>query len=113
MYKNCKRLLAVTMFCSMLLSNINIYAAIVNMNLYYDGKMHRYHAEEVTIEINGENMPVEDMPPIVLDDRTLVPARAVFETMGAEVAWNADTKEVYVRKESDVVVLLWTYLQKL
>ncbi len=105
MYKNCKRLLAVTMFCSMLLSNINVYAAVVNMNLYYDGKMHRYHAEEVTIEINGENMPIEDMPPIILDDRTLVPARAVFETMGAEVAWNADTKEVYVRKESDVVVL--------
>ena len=46
-----------------------------------------------------------DMPPVILEDRTLVPARAVFETMGAEVAWNAQTKEVYVKKENDVVIL--------
>ena len=99
-----KRFLAATTMFSILFSN-SIFAANVNMNLYYDGKMHHYQAAEVTIEINGETMKIEDMPPVILEDRTLVPARAVFETMGAEVAWNADTKEVYIKKQSDVVIL--------
>ena len=99
-----KRFLAATTIVSMFFSN-SIFAANVNMNLYYDGKMHHYQAAEVNIEINGETMKIEDMPPVILEDRTLVPARAVFETMGAEVAWNADTKEVYIKKQSDVVIL--------
>ncbi len=99
-----KRFLAATTIVSMFFSN-SIFAANVNMNLYYDGKMHHYQSAEVNIEINGETMKIEDMPPVILEDRTLVPARAVFETMGAEVAWNADTKEVYIKKQSDVVIL--------
>ena len=45
------------------------------------------------------------MPPISLYDRTMVPARAVFEAMGAEVAWNEATQEVYIRKDKDIIVL--------
>lgn len=39
--------------------------------------------------------PVEfDQDPIIINDRTLVPVRAIFEAMGAAVAWNANTKTV-------------------
>lgn len=105
MYQKRKRFFAITAICSMLLSNISTYATELDMNLYYDGKAHHYRAKEVNIVIDGEKMTATDMPPVILEDRTLVPARAVFETMGAEVAWNAQTKEVYVKKESDVVIL--------
>ena len=105
MYQKKKRFFTITAICSILLSNISAYAAELDMNLYYDGKMHHYKAEEVNIVIDGEKMSETDMPPVILEDRTLVPARAVFETMGAEVVWNAQTKEVYVKKENDVVIL--------
>ena len=32
--------------------------------------------------------------PVILNDRTLVPVRAIFEAMGATVDWNADTRAV-------------------
>ncbi len=105
MYQKRKRFFAITAICSLLFSNVSAYAAELDMNLYYDGKTHHYKAEEVNIIINGEEMNETDMPPVILEDRTLVPARAVFETMGAEVAWNTQTKEVYVKKGNDVVIL--------
>ena len=86
--------------------NVLVYGGqMVNMKLFYDGKMHNYSAGEINIKINGQTMGKTDMPPIILGERTLVPARAVFEGMGAEVAWNADAREVYVTKDKDIVVL--------
>lgn len=35
-----------------------------------------------------------DQEPIIVNDRTLVPVRAIFEAMGAAVAWNANTRTV-------------------
>ena len=36
------------------------------------------------------------MPPVIIKDRTLIPARAVFESMGADVEWNEDARLVEV-----------------
>ena len=83
----------------------NIYAQTVNMTLFYDGVSHRYSAEEVKIKVDGQSIENLDVPPIIINDRTMVPARAIFEKMGADVDWNADTKEVYITKDSDLVVL--------
>lgn len=33
-----------------------------------------------------------DQPPVIKNDRTLVPMRAIFEALGAEVSWNDETK---------------------
>ena len=33
-----------------------------------------------------------DMPPYIKNDRTLVPMRAIFEALGAEVSWNNETR---------------------
>ena len=35
-----------------------------------------------------------DVPPIIVNDRTLVPVRAITESMGAEVIWDGDTRTV-------------------
>lgn len=82
-----------------------IYGKTIDMNLVYDGANHAYKAEEVTINVNGEKITGMDVPPVIINSRTLVPARAIFEKMGAEVTWNADTQEVYIVKNSDLVVL--------
>lgn len=82
-----------------------IYGKTIDMNLVYDGANHAYKAEEVTINVNGQKITGLDVPPVIINSRTLVPARAIFEKMGAEVTWNADTQEVYIVKNSDLVVL--------
>jgi len=43
--------------------------------------------DEISVYINNERLDF-DVPPIIIDDRTLVPMRAIFEALGAEVEWN-------------------------
>lgn len=83
----------------------NAFAAAVNMNLYYDGANHKYSAEEVKIVVKGEEITGLDVPPLIIGERTMVPARAVFEKLGCEIAWNEDTQEVYVMHGSDLITL--------
>ncbi len=96
--------LALTAFAS-IMSAGTIYGKNVSMSLFYDGKNHAYTAEEVKIKINGKEITGLDVPPVIINERTMVPARAVFEEFGAEVAWNEATKEVYMTKGTDLVVL--------
>lgn len=44
------------------------------------------------------------MEPILIDGRTLVPARDVFEEMGAEVSWDPNSKETIIKKDNNTVV---------
>ena len=81
------------------------FGAVVEMRLLYDGAMHDYRAEEVQIEVNGEALTGLDMNPVILNDRTLVPVRAIFEKLGAEVVWNADAQEVYISYDNQLEVL--------
>ncbi len=100
-----KKFAAITLAFTMLMPTVASAAPIVNYTLVYDGASHAYSAEEVYISVNGKDVESGDMPPVVLNNRTLVPARAVFEAMGAEVMWNGTTSEVFISKGSDVVII--------
>ena len=43
--------------------------------------------------------------PVIVNDRTLVPLRAIFEAMGAEVAWDDATKTVNATREDTTISL--------
>ena len=51
--------------------------------------------DEIKITYNGEVIET-DTPPVIIDGRTLVPARAVFERMGCEVEWVEELQLVRV-----------------
>lgn len=51
-------------------------------------------------QIDSENMAVM---PIIMNNRTLVPVRFITETLGAEVSWNADTKEVTIDYNGKII----------
>jgi len=70
---------------------------------YYDGAIHAdtwvwqprtygtYEPDEINVILNGT--PINfDIAPIILDNRTLVPFRAIFEALGMEVEWNNETR---------------------
>lgn len=47
------------------------------------------------IKLNIDNKAIEsDVAPQIIDGRTMVPVRAIFEGVGATVDWNADTKTI-------------------
>ena len=106
MLKNLKRFAAAALFAACAIgTSANAYAQKINMNLVYDGVSHTYNEEEIKINVGGKEITGLDVPAVSINSRTMVPARAVFEELGAEVAWNDSTKEVYIIKDTDVVTL--------
>ncbi|MCD8390661.1 MAG: copper amine oxidase N-terminal domain-containing protein, partial [Firmicutes bacterium] len=53
------------------------------------------YAEEITVEIDGAELLCEP-PPINTDDRVLVPMRAIFEALGADVEWDGERQRVII-----------------
>ncbi len=51
--------------------------------------------ENINIKVNGIAVK-SDVSPIIKDDRTLVPARAIFEQLGAKITWDEKSKQVGV-----------------
>lgn len=49
--------------------------------------------EKIKVIIDGETLK-SDCPPIIINGRTLVPMRAIFEKLGASVDWNESAQSV-------------------
>lgn len=97
----------IALFMSMLLFIQTAFCAnrYINMTLTYDYQKHNYNAEEVFVAVDGEKLTGLTMPPVILNDYTLVPAREVFEKLGAKVEWKKDIEQVFVTCGSTLVVI--------
>lgn len=62
-----------------------------------------FAANDITVKINGEPLSF-DVPPQLIKDRTMVPLRAIFEALGAQVDWNGATRTVTATRGDTVVV---------
>ncbi len=63
-------------------------------------------AEEQAIKIliDGQELEVE-VNPTVIEETTLVPLRAIFEALGAEVEWENETQTITAKKGDTTIVL--------
>lgn len=100
---NWKKLLLTTLALG-LLGATTVYGEQVNMDLFYNGKHHAYAAKEVKIEIDGKAMVPKDMPAVIIDSRTMLPMRQIAQELGCEVNWNEAAKQIYVMRDSDIIV---------
>jgi len=62
------------------------------------------NANEITVTLNGETINFDVMP-VVIDDRTLVPMRAIFEALGFEVEWDGDTQMIFAQQGEQLINL--------
>ena len=62
--------------------------------------------DNITVTVDGTPITFEDQGPVIVNGRTLVPVRGVFETMGFSVAWENDTQTATLTKDSDVVIII-------
>ncbi len=49
--------------------------------------------QDISVKLNGEAIAF-DVQPQIINDRTMVPLRAIFEALGATVEWDGDTRTV-------------------
>jgi len=59
---------------------------------------------EIKVIVNGVTLAF-DQPPIIQNDRTLVPLRAIFEALGAEVRWEQSTRTITAMRDDLTVSL--------
>jgi hypothetical protein len=61
-------------------------------------------SSDISVILKGKVISF-DQPPIIIDGRTLVPLRAIFEALGATVDWNGKTQTVTSTRENISVSL--------
>lgn len=95
------KILAITLLIYSIICIIDLksiaYAKKIDI-LHYDGVDHQYTGPEVTLILNQKLFEGSEdlMQPIILENRTLVPVREVFETLGGTVDWDANERRVDV-----------------
>lgn len=61
-------------------------------------------ARDINVTLNGSNLEF-DQPPIIVDGRTLVPMRVIFEALDCTVEWDNDTREITAGNNDTTVIL--------
>ena len=60
--------------------------------------------DDIKIVINGEKKQFDVMP-VIINDRTLVPMRGIFEALGMEVSWDDATQTASGKKDQTLIKL--------
>ncbi len=92
-----KRILTVVVMICMMLS-CSAYAISLDDWLRY-----RETPSNITVQFNGEEIDFTDeagniVEPQIINDRTMVPMRKIFEEFGAKVEWNASDRSIRASK---------------
>ena len=61
------------------------------------------YAGDISVNLDGENVEFAAQSPIIIEGRTLIPLRGVFEKLGYEIGWDSDTKTATFVKELTIV----------
>lgn len=91
------------LMAAMFFSNIIPVAASEQMILEYDGNKHEYTGSVYSLVVNKNKLDSLPMPPIIFNDRALVPIREIFEEMGAKVSYEGSERKVEVEYESTYI----------
>ena len=59
----------------------------------------------IAVQLDGQALTFTDAVPQVQNERTFLPFRAVFEALGAEVAWDADTGAISAVRDGKTVTM--------
>ena len=61
-------------------------------------------ANDVRVQLDGAYVELEPAP-VIVDGRTLLPARAIVEMLGGEIDWDNDLRQVHINHEGTHIVL--------
>lgn len=93
MFARFNKKVAATVLCVMLLAATTVFGA--GMHGEYNG------FSIVKMFVNGREI-TPDVPPIIMDGRTLLPGRALAEALGADVEWDESAFRVDINSREPV-----------
>ena len=64
-----------------------------------------YANDEISVTIDGVAVEIDGQQPTIIDGRTLVPVRDVFEELGFVVEWNGALQRVTLTRPSHTVII--------
>jgi len=64
------------------------------------------YANEITVKIESQRVNFADQNPVIVDGRTLVPVRGVFEALGFDVEWDNATRTVSLTRDNYEVTIV-------
>lgn len=73
-------------------------------NDYLKNATIHYNYSAILVKLNNVDL-VFDQPPMIINNRTMVPIRAIFEAMGYVVEWNSETRTATSIKGDDKIVV--------
>ena len=68
-----------------------LLVSLIAMTMLISGK-----TGDITVKVNGKTILFPDQPPVVQNERTLVPVRFVAEALGYDVTWNQADNSVVI-----------------
>ncbi len=63
------------------------------------------YAQDINVSLNGNIVSFPNQKPVVVEGRTLIPLRGVFDNMGYSIDWDGETKTVTLAKGSDTITI--------
>ena len=67
-----------------------------------------YGADDITVNLDGRKLEF-DVQPQIINDRTMVPMRAIFEELGTLVNWDSTTRTVTADKDDTEIIMTIGY----
>ena len=65
----------------------------------------RANEQAISVSVDGQSVSFENQEPVIVDGRTLVPVRGVFEVLGFDVGWDGNAQQVTLTSDRYVVIL--------
>ncbi len=62
-------------------------------------------ASEITVVLDGSQVEFSSQEPVIENGRTLIPLRGVFEKLGYEISWDAETKTAEFKNSENVICI--------
>lgn len=61
--------------------------------------------DNIKVKIDGEELTFKEQAPVMVDNRVLVPMRAIFEKLGADVQWLASSRKVVANTDTKNITM--------
>ena len=106
MKKGFKQYIALTLALGLLIPSVSFGAPKIEYGKFIvGGKTQKIALANVSVDSSPLTVSSGEVPPLVIDSRTLVPVKLVTEKLGAQISWNAKTEEVTIKKSDKTIVL--------
>ena len=82
-----------------------LFTVAMCLTLVMAGGVTVFASDAISVTIDGQAVAFADQTPVLVDGRTLVPVRGVFEQLGFEVDWNDAARQAILTSDDYTIVI--------